>query len=215
MRQACAVLIGVLFSICCSGADGGVMLAPVIATTDMGTSSGSGSLRLRNAFNQSGLRTSFVSGVTPSSYTSLHDNSASNIFVSRFRATGFVSFDLGSEYQVTGLRLWNAIASVNGKSASIKDFLMFADNDLDPTNGGMTTLGSFTAISQSGVQQMQSFSINSTTQYLHLNVASNHGDAIRSGFGEIAFTAAAVPEPGSLAVFGTICLVGMVRRRQS
>ena len=106
-----------------------------------------------------------------------------------------------------------------GVRADLQDFEVFSDNDDDPTNGVLASLGSFTAANQPAVsaRPAEDFSLNLTTtsQFFHVEVNSNIGDLPTTSLGEVAFiTAVTVPEPSALIMLTAMAGGLMTRRRR-
>ena len=174
--------------------------------------------------DQSGLSSGYTSGVT------LATSAASTTHVDTAFTTGFVgnqpggfspfvlSFDLGSAESISALRLWSTTVVTAGARGDVQDFEVFSDNDFDPTNGGLVSLGSFTALNQPVINDRpaEDFALNlATSQFFHVQVDSNIDNSINTSLGEVAFiTVSAVPEPSALALIATLAGGLMTRRRR-
>ena len=175
--------------------------------------------------DQSGLSSSYNSGVT------LANAAASTTHVDTAFTTGFVgnqpsgfspfvlSFDLGATETISALRLWSTTVVTAGARGDVQDFEVFSDNDFDPTNGGLVSLGSFTALNQPVINDRpaEDFALNvATSQFFHVQVDSNIDNSINTSLGEVAFiTLAAVPEPSALALLTAMAGGLMTRRRRN
>lgn len=182
------------------------MIQPVAVSTDMGTAFPVTNFPVTNLINQSGLSATYTSGFTDlDTYaaTTTHTGSASeDQWASNFEiSTGVVSFDLGSIVNLDRLVLWNL-----GENAGygLNGFTVHADSDMDFSNGVTSTLESFSASDSINTGQVFDFT-NVSSQYIHIQITSNHGESL-TDLGEVAFDSAAVPEPttilGSLLVLG-------------
>lgn len=183
----------------------GKILQPVGATAS------SSIFPASNIINQSGLSTSYISGVTDfNTYTTTATHtSAPGIDWIGSGSTALLTFDLGSSEAIDSFALWNFSASPN--SLGVNEFQLFADNDNNFVNGTTSQLGNnlFAALSTSNPASAQVFNLTATdTQYVHMNILSNHG-AADVALGEVAFQSAAASVPfefspslGLLAVGG-------------
>jgi hypothetical protein len=193
-----------------------VMWQPTAVTTNMGFFNGS--FLPNNLISQGGLSVGYVSGVTNAgTYTASHNNVLDEWQSTGGPPTGIVTFDLGATVTVTGFRLWNASWNTIG-DIDVRDFELLADTDNDFSNGVTSSLGSFVALNSFGNNHaMQSFSATATTtQFVHMRIASNYGAPSNSGFSEAAFTVSAVPEPSSLLTLGALAGgLSLSRRRRT
>ena len=203
----------------------GSLIQPTQADTAVASFGG---LPLANLINQTGLSANYTSGVTlaaSSTATTHADTAFSNGWASD-QPGGFspfvLSFDLGSAESISAVRLWSTTVTTSGAIGDVEDFEVFSDNDFDPTNGGLMSLGSFTAANQSGNARLpEDFALSTTTsQYFHFGINSNRGDAnnvdsTRTSLGEVAFiTTVAVPEPSALIMLTAMAGGLMARRRR-
>ncbi len=101
--------------------------------------------------------------------------------------SGVLTFDLGGEFQIVAIGIWN----ISGNSG-IRGFEVFADNDANFDNGGRTLLGqgNFSSVNlsfnRSSILRRYLTEARLNTQYVHLNILSNHGgNAV--GLGEVVF----------------------------
>ena len=118
-----------------------------------------------------------------------------------------MTFNLGNFYTIEKFALWNA-----SDIAAINNFELFANSDNDFSNANKTLLGTFNANLVPNDSLAQIFSFAATqTQFVHLNILSNHG---RDGFisaGEVAFAQVPFefgPIPG---IIGIVAVIGIVR----
>ena len=176
---------------------------------------------LDNIINQSGLSSSYTSGLTDfDSYiaTVIHDGTGS--FTSGFTngecalapdpCGGQFSFDLGLAIEIDALVFWGT--DTNG---SVSSFNLYADSDQDFTNGAGTLLGAFTP----GDGDILAFA-GVVTQFIHIDVISINDTTpltgTKPGIGEVAFRSSyVVPVPAAVWLFasGLIGLVGVARGR--
>ena len=203
----------------------GSLIQPVDATS---TATSFGGLPTSNLINQNGLSSPYTSGVTlaSSAASTTHVDTAFTEGWASDQPGGFtpffLSFDLGVAEPISALRLWNTTVTTDGARGDVEDFEVFSDNDFDPSNGGLISLGSFTAADLTGNDRpAEDFALNfSTSQFFHFEINSNRGDAnnidsTRTSLGEVAFiTVSAVPEPSALVLLTAMAGGLMTRRRR-
>jgi hypothetical protein len=179
-------------------------------------------------YDQNGLSAPYTSGVTlaSSAASTTHIDTAFTEGWASDQPGGFspffLSFDLGAAESISALRLWSTTVTTAGARGDVEDFEVFSDNDFDPTNGGLTSLGSFTAADQTGNDRpAEDFALNLTTsRYFHFQINSNRGDinnvdSTRTSLGEVAFiTVSAIPEPAALMLLTAMTGGLMTRRRR-
>ena len=201
----------------------------LIQPTSVSTSVASfGGLPTNNLINQSGLSSPYTSGVTLAASTASTTH-ADTAFTNGWASdqTGgfspfFLSFDLGATESIAAVRLWNTTVTTVGARGDVEDFEVFSDSDFDPTNGGLVSLGIFTAADLTGNDRpAEDFALNLTTsQFFHLEINSNRGDdnnidSTRTSLGEVAFiTVSPIPEPSALILLTAMAGGLMTRRRR-
>jgi len=207
-----------------------VLLSPMAANADVITSGSvynntageySAAYNVGLLSDQSGLSSAYVDGVTDfATYTSsgvTHATSEGGGGVT-WLSNGvpnfpvFMDFDLGAALQILNLALWNGTA---GNTASINGFSIFTSMVADFSVS--TFAGAFNnPIGVNGPEPVTIFDLTDTTgQYVRVQLDSYYGNGCCAGIGEIAWDVAAVPEPGTLALFGIGLLgMGLSRRRK-
>ena len=204
----------------------GSLIQPTAATS---TATSFGGLPTSNLINQNGLSSPYTSGVTlaSSAVSTTHVDTAFTEGWASDQPAGFspfvLSFDLGATESISGLRLWSTTVTTAGARGDVEDFEVFSDNDQDPTNGGLVSLGSFTAADLTGNDRpAEDFALNVTTsQFFHLEINSNRGDtnnidSTRTSLGEVAFiTVSAIPEPSALILAAAMTGGLLTRRRRN
>jgi len=185
-------------------ADASPIVGPVAGSTTAGTS-----FALSNAFNQSGLSANYVSGVTDFATftaTTTHNSQPGNDYVST-TTSGAVTFDLGSVMTVDKLAFWNFGGLGGNTSFGVTQFTLVASTD-----AGFSTpinLGTFSPSVFSTLNPAQIFSFAPTSaEFFRLQSISSNG-ASAFGIGEVAFEASSVPEPSTLALFGSVIGLGI------
>lgn len=200
-----------LFTIAPNAQAAGLVLGST-ASTNMGTFRG---FSISAITNQIGLSATYTSGTTDfdsyvSSTTSDSAPSPNSWFSDRNNTTGFVTFDLGTSYDVNALALW--AMPINSTNA-VRNFSLYADTDANTSSLG-TLLGNFSAVDAGGFSvQAQVFNFATTnTRYIQMNITSNASGSV-SGLSEVAFRqapAAAVPEPLTILGAATAAAFGAV-----
>jgi len=105
-------------------------------------------------------------------------------------------------HSIEAFALWNADNSFND---GINGFELLADTDGIFGNGGTTSLGSFNATLPGAPIPAQTFTFGATsTQFVHLNITSNHGASSSVAAGEAAFGASVSNGAGAPYEFSPI-----------
>lgn len=185
-----------------NGAIAGPILGAVGATINSG---GPGFGSINDTFNQNGLSVNYTSGVTDfdsyigSSISHTLTFSGFEWFSNQGSSSASVTYDLGSMQQIDALALWNEESSGIG----LLDLFYSSDgvNFSDLSTGLLPTDNL-----NSGDYLAEVFTFSATNlQYIRFDMSDCPQEP--SGFtscaiGEVAFRAAEVPEPSSLALFG-------------
>lgn len=230
------ILLAACLCVSSASAQAGVIISPKILVPDGVIINSMGELGtagvIEAVMNQSGLSSTFTSGVTDfASFNATHTqenkltanrwNSATN------NVTGNIVFDLGQAYQLEQLALWQGL-SIPQKAvgSNVTSFKLYTTNllttakDVNSLNWLDVSTGGNAYTAAVGTGNKQTFDlIDSTAQYVRLNVLANNGNTVTT-LGEIAFdvTAApvsAVPEPSTYAMLLVgLGLLGWAKRRQ-
>lgn len=200
-----------------------VIISPTAVLGNTGGNFGGG-YEIGNTINQSGLSTGFVSGVDD--FDVYLAGSPSHTFI----ASGFewftpldvtsstITYDLGAEYTLTRLALWNE------EFSGIADMSVATSND--PLFGTSTAVGAFSPTDSpfDTVYLAQVFALTPTSaRYVRLEVSGPNTPSLGNyvSMGEIAFATGAatvVPEPSALALLVGAGLAGagvLMRRRRA
>ncbi len=215
---AIALSAATLLLAAASTANAGLII-PASATSDMGNTLSN----LGNTINGRGLNAAPRLTATNGLSTPLNSwNSGVGV------TTGNIDFDLGEAFVVDGLSFWNnnGLESLNGQLGrngingvtiqSSTDGINFVTIAGAPTSFNRVTLSVVQAIlGQRRAPQIATFA-PVTTQFIRFTVTSNWGSTINTGFSEVAFSGAPVPEPTSLAIgLATAGLAWRTRRKRS
>jgi hypothetical protein len=180
------------------------IIQPQSASTTLGEF---GPFILDNAINQSGLSTTYTSGVTEfASYLSGNPTQSFSVsWIGSSSAPGSVTFDLGNVFDLDGMAMWGT-AGVT----SVKDFDLFAS--LTGVDGSFVSLGSFVQNFESGADTAQVFNFNTTTaQFIRMDITDSYQASNSVGIGEVAFRTADVtpePVPEPMTIFGAATALG-------
>jgi hypothetical protein len=199
---ACLVTLVVLGT-----AQAGVILVPSTTTSDQAAQFGTAT---GNVVNQSGLSIAYTPGVTDfDSYLALgptHDGGpVANVWLFDGVNANF-DMDFGTAVTLDAIAIWNK-NDVFGTSGFN---LLAADN--------AAFLGAVNLVSSSLALQptptpFERFDFATTTnRFFRIQILDNHGASF-TGLGEVAFSAAQVPEPSSMALIGVGLAFGALVRR--
>lgn len=174
--------------------------------------------------DQSGLSGGYVNGVTnyaafvaATTHADQDFGAGGNAFNTNASSSGTFVFDLGSSYQLNGIAVWNIVAG----DAAMRDFQLSADSDGDPTNGGLTALGSYT-LGRNAAQPNFAFTFSFapvTTRYMVFHWLNSYSTGTLSALSEVVFSqvgTAVVSAPASGAlVLAALAAAGFGHRRQN
>ncbi len=210
MRQRCWLAGAAMLAFAGSvPAFSGTILSPAaVDGNTLGTAGGSTS----HLIDQSGLSQNFISGVTDfETYISLGPTSAVVSASTGWASSpgtfgGYLQFDLGANYALSGFVLWtqNTILAVNSFTLSVASDASFTS--------GVTNLGTFSAAEGLNAQ---TYAFTGEGEFVRMQINSSHG-ATSVNLGEVAFDATLIPEPGSLLLLGMAWAgIGAAGRRRS
>ncbi|BEU05078.1 hypothetical protein OAG1_38780 [Agarivorans sp. OAG1] len=212
MKKAKLILCSLVFGLLTNlSAQAGVILSAVDVSTNMGTRFAGD---INNTIDQSGLNTTFVSGVTdfdtynPSSQSVI--NTAPNQWWGATDTLGYTDFDLGAVYNLHRFALWNA-----NFIFGVKDFRVLIDDNAAFSSA--LDLGSFTANFDQATGQVFDLldGIGRYVRIEHLSIHSNSSNINEVAFDVSSFSpVTSVPEPSTLAIFGLAFAGLMFRRKQ-
>jgi hypothetical protein len=198
-----ALVVGVSI-ICALPVQAGVIIAPVGGVIDSG---GPGSGSLADTYNQNGLLTGYVNGVTDfDAYMALHPMhtlifAGYEWFGNYGTDSAVVTYDLGSVMSISKLALWNEESSGIG----LLNLYWSTDNvTFSPLALGLTPTDNPLADYPADVFAFAPTS----TRYVRFDMSRcpqpDPGSYPSCAIGEVAFDKASVPDPGS-----SLLLLGM------
>ncbi len=180
----------------------GTLWQPVGVSTDMGSFA---TFEPIYAIDQSGLAVGYVSGVTDfdafvGATATVNGGASFTTWFSQTSITGNFDFDLGQTVTIESFALW---ADPQGIGQTVKLFNLLADDN--PQFSSPTLLGAFHAADgtdDDATNFGQVFGFTPTAAaYVRMQIVSNHGSGLTSGFVEAAFEVAAIPLPPALLMF--------------
>lgn len=156
-----------------------------------------------NMLDQSGLSQNYISGSTDfGTFLSgpVKHTGADNLsWLSTFgKYSGFIVFDLGAVFNVNQMVLWNGAGGVTASPSSFNVSTSLTSN-FSVSQAGGSFAGNM--LYTGTVYDLA----NTSARFVRMDIAGNFGNGCCVAIGDIAFDvtqAAAVPEPGSLALLG-------------
>lgn len=212
------ILLSGFLVVAAAQAEAGTILAPVAGTINAG---GPGSGTLTETFNQAGLSTGYVSGVTDfDTYLSTNPQHTASFFGFEWfsnnpTTSASVTYDFGGIVKLASLALWNE------ESSGIGTLSLFSSLD----NVTFTALALGLAPTDNPLQPpftygADRFNFTATDlRYVRFDMSDcpqpNPGSFSACAIGEVAFNqVTAVPAPAAAGLFGLGLLgLGLLRRR--
>jgi hypothetical protein len=177
----------------CQQSSGGVLLQPYGIGTNMSTEFG----HPLHAIDQSGLSINYISGVTdPDTYFPTHSNMEAEVWSTMDALPGYVVFDLGGTFTVTGMIAWNAWANGGG---NVSEFSLQMSDTLDFSQSNIFIQSFIGRI----LEARFTFDAEQEGRYILMTIISN-GGALRTRLDEIAFVQ--VPEPTTTLLLMLACV---------
>lgn len=156
-----------------------------------------------NMINKSGLLTPFIDGVTDFldyAYTAPeHIGLDDYSWLSAYIYAGDLIFDMGRDYRLWGLMMWNGATGINASPAK---FTVTTSRTLDFSEA--TVVGTFDGHQRGYVGTEYRFG-PSIGRYVKLSIDGNFGNYCCVAIGEVAFDAELlhpIPEPSSVTLAG-------------
>ncbi|MCH8684195.1 discoidin domain-containing protein [Pedomonas mirosovicensis] len=138
----------------------------------------------------------------------LHDGDFNNMWLTWEGTSATLDFDLGADYQLTGINIWNYNSDIELERGA-QDFVLSVS--LDGVGYSQILAGSL-SMGTGGLIPAESFALDGLARYVRLDILNNHGGAW-VGLSEVNFTA--VPEPAALPLLGAgVGLLGLSLRRR-
>ena len=205
-----------------SSAQAAVILAPtVVVSNSMGEYSSDADIG--NAIDQSGLSTSYITGVT--NYATYLASSPTHFSAGGHdlfwrsdngTVTGSIIFDLGDLYSVERLAIWQGESSgAKSSTPNVNGIILESSQDL--AFSSPSALGSFNVdrgLNATAYPVNDLDLTDSVGRYIRLTITSNYGNPVRSSFGEIAFGVNSVPEPSIPLLLGPALVAVLLKRRR-
>ncbi len=164
--------------------------------------------------NQQGLSSNYISGLTDfESFTSsdvVHTQGHGDAWYSDSRVySGFFIFDLGAEYLLQSMVMWNAAGGIN---ASVSSFSLTTSSTPDFISSSFA--GEFTGSEANYLASVYDLT-DSIARYIRMDIDGNFGNPCCTVIGEIAFGGQAVnvTAPPMLLLL-TLTLFGLTYRRK-
>lgn len=204
LAMSVLVAVALMFNV---SAFAGVMLSPVSATASLSTESTYPDCTIDKIIDQSGLNTTFISGVTNYAtymgFNPTHNTSyKADCYVSENDEFGnglVIDLDLGAAFELEHMIVWNGNVNGGNSESGIKNVVITVSENSGYSNP--TTLKS--VIDEAGdpiAPFVVDFGTAVSAQYVKIEVYSNYGNSGHYDVSEVAFDV--VPEPLSIALMG-------------
>lgn len=194
----CAALAGLL---CVTSSQAALVNPSSITIANLSSENG--------GFNRLGIYSVNGAGLTGNT----HSNGASGVAWMANASTGFITYDLGGIYPITGLKVWNYNETAAGNTdRGFKDVVITYGNTvaLGSTLSAITTFAQASGLNTYTGQTFTNFA-PFNARFIRITGTSNYGDATQSGLSEVQFLT--IPEPAT-ATLGLLSLAGLMLRRR-